>query len=76
MINNVDRRRKVISDTNVECDICGTKRYSSGVCPSCGKVICEECEIRITHDGVLDSICPNCRYSFGTSLIFEDRTNH
>ena len=31
---------------------------------------------RIMHDVVLDGLCPNCRYSFGNSLIFEDRINH
>jgi len=28
------------------------------------------------QDVVLDGLCPNRRYSFGNSLIFEDRTNH
>jgi hypothetical protein len=40
-------------------------------CPNCNKVICEDCEIRILHEGVLDVICPNCDYSFGTSMIID-----
>jgi hypothetical protein len=58
-------------DTNIRCDICGEDKYASGLCPNCNKVICEDCEIRILHEGVLDVICPNCDYSFGTSMIID-----
>ena len=46
-------------------------KYASGLCPNCNKVICEDCEIRILHEGELDVVCPNCNYSFGTGMIIE-----
>jgi hypothetical protein len=57
--------------SNIQCDICGEDKYESGLCPNCDKVICEDCEIRILHEGVLDVVCPNCNYSFGTSMIID-----
>ena len=31
-------------------------KYTSGLCPNCNKDICEDCEIRILHEGVLDVV--------------------
>ena len=49
----------------------GEDKYASGLCPNCNKDICEDCEIRIPHEGELDVVCPNCNYSFGTGMIIE-----
>jgi len=65
MIQSINRERKIkyYSNSNIQCDICGENKYASGLCPNCNKVICENCEIRILHEGVLDAVCPNCNYS-------------
>jgi len=67
----MEERINSISSSNIQCDICGEDKYASGLCPNCNKVICEDCEIRILHEGVLDAVCPNCSYSFGTSMIID-----
>jgi hypothetical protein len=34
----------------------GEDKYASGLCLNCNKDICEDCEIRILHEGVLDVV--------------------
>jgi hypothetical protein len=60
---------------NARCEICGEDKYPSAVCANCDKIVCEDCEIRYNHDGVIDVVCPHCNYLFGSSLVIDDSKN-